>query len=113
MNITHRIVGLAMALVAGFAWAEPDSHDTELARIKTQKEQLVALLEVRMRECFQRFNVNACKRQVQLEHDQAMDALTSRQRELAAQKRHQKADQHEAQVLRRRQERGSDQRDAP
>ncbi len=83
------------------AWASPET-DAELAQVKAQRSLLEAQYDDQARACYQKLNVNDCKREVQLNRSEALRPVIQRQRELEAEMRKQKADEQRAKAQERR-----------
>jgi hypothetical protein len=87
----------ALALSWGdAAWADVDQ---ELQDIKTQRSQLEEEFNQRLRDCYQKFNVTDCRKEVTSAKTKALFPLLEKQRELQARLRAEKADQRRAKIL--------------
>lgn len=75
----------------------------ELERVKAQRSQLEAQYDEQTRQCYQKLNVNDCKREVQISRSEALRPVVARQRELEALLRKQKADEQRDKAQERRQ----------
>jgi hypothetical protein len=83
--------------------AHAQDPQAELERVKDQRSRLENQYEEQNRQCYQKLNVNDCKREVQISRSDALRPIIERQRELEAVLRRQKADEQRDKAQERRQ----------
>ena len=93
-------LGLLALFSAACGWAQ--ETEAELERVKAQRSRLEAQYDEQTRGCYQKLNVNDCKREVQIARSEALQPIVAKQRELEAVLRKQKADEQRAKAQERR-----------
>ena len=88
---------LALAWVPVLAMAEdvPQRIATERERLQGERTQIEQMHDARTRECWQRFAVNSCLREVRRSRHQALDPIRAQELELNAQERAWRSGQRE------------------
>ncbi len=80
-----------LATLALTAWAAADDVPVQIAqereRLQRERQVIEQAHEVRMRECWQRFAVNACLQEVRRSRYAALDPLRAQELELNARER--------------------------
>ncbi len=99
-RLTFLCLGL-WALLLGVSLGAQDV-EAELEQVKAQRARLEAEHDEQTRRCYQKLNVNDCKREVQILRSEALRPVITRQRELEAVLRKQKADEQRAKTQERR-----------
>jgi hypothetical protein len=88
-------------LFSAAACATPELQ-AELDRVKAERSDIEAQFEARNRQCYQKLQVNDCKRDVQWARSEALRPVTVRQRSLEAELRQHKAEAQRVKAQERR-----------
>lgn len=100
MNLRTSWIALLAGGCCTALWAQ--TPEVELEQVKAQRSRLEAHHDEQIRQCYQKLNVNDCKREAQIDRSEALRPVVNRQRELEAVLRKQKADEQRAKAQERR-----------
>ncbi len=93
---------LALACLFSAAACATPELQAELDRVKAERSDIEAQFETRNRQCYQKLQVNDCKRDVQWDRSEALRPITVRQRSLEAELRQHKAEAQRVKAQERR-----------
>ena len=89
------LLAVAWAPVWAVSEGVPERIAAEREVLQCERAVVEQAHDVRMRECWQRFAVNACLREVRRSRHQALDAIRAQELELNAQERAWRSEQRE------------------
>ena len=101
MNAWRDLLAAALAFGLMPSYAQTLDIDFELNQVKAQRATIEADFDARLRDCYQRFNVNDCRNQVQSERALALQPIKQRLHQLTQEQRRIKADQRREKIQNR------------